>query len=160
MRAGTRIDLPVELPAFLLHQWPTRTLSQIKSHVKCAMEHSVVAAPHQQPWDKGRLVGQKHPLKLKEIWAIRIRLQLTKNTRELALLNIALDSKLRGCDLVGLRGRGCPAKRPRLPAHDGASAQNPAAFVVRRTAPFGFSIRSGAESGDLRRYCVVSVHLR
>lgn len=59
------------------------------------MEHSVVAGPHQQPWNKGRLVGQKHPLKLKEIWAIRIRLQLAKNTRELALFNVALDSKLR-----------------------------------------------------------------
>ena len=55
------------------------------------------------PWNKGKLLGQKPPLKLKEIWAIRIRLQLAKRTRELALLNLAIDSKLRGCDLVGLR---------------------------------------------------------
>ncbi|GAO36408.1 integrase [Sulfuricella sp. T08] len=55
------------------------------------------------PWDKGKLTGQKPPLKLKEIWAIRIRLQLTRQTRELALFNLALDSKLRGCDLVALR---------------------------------------------------------
>ncbi len=55
------------------------------------------------PWNKGKLIGQKPPLKLKEIWAIRIRLQLTKQTRELALFNLAIDSKLRGCDLVALR---------------------------------------------------------
>lgn len=55
------------------------------------------------PWNKGKLIGQKPPLKLKEIWAIRIRLQLTRQTRELALFNLAIDSKLRGCDLVALR---------------------------------------------------------
>lgn len=55
------------------------------------------------PWNKGKLTGQKPPLKLKEIWAIRIRLQLAKKTRELALFNLAIDSKLRGCDLVALR---------------------------------------------------------
>jgi integrase len=55
------------------------------------------------PWNKGKQLGQKPPLKLKEIWAIRIRLQLTHRYRELALFNLAIDSKLRGCDLVGLR---------------------------------------------------------
>jgi integrase len=55
------------------------------------------------PWNKGKLAGQKSPLKLKEIWAIRIRLQMAKNTRELALFNLAIDSKLRGCDLVNLK---------------------------------------------------------
>jgi hypothetical protein len=55
------------------------------------------------PWNKGKLPGQKPPLKLKEIWAIRIRLQLGHRVRELALFNLAIDSKLRGCELVGLR---------------------------------------------------------
>ncbi|HVB56538.1 MAG TPA: tyrosine-type recombinase/integrase [Candidatus Acidoferrales bacterium] len=55
------------------------------------------------PWNKGRLVGQKPPLKLKEIWALRVRLQLGKQLRDLALFNLAIDSKLRGCDLVNLR---------------------------------------------------------
>ena len=58
---------------------------------------------HQVLWNKGQFIGQKSPLKLKEIWAIRIRLQMAKNTRELALFNLAIDSKLRGCDLVKLR---------------------------------------------------------
>src|SRR5512144_1829471 len=56
-----------------------------------------------KPWNKGRLLGQRPPLKLKEIWAIRIRLQLGHRARDLALFNLAIDSKLRGCDLVGLR---------------------------------------------------------
>ena len=57
------------------------------------------------PWNKGKLTGQKPPLKLREIWAIRIHLQLTKEVRELAMFNLAIDSKLRGCDLVALRVR-------------------------------------------------------
>ncbi|TAK38640.1 MAG: integrase [Lysobacteraceae bacterium] len=55
------------------------------------------------PWNKGKLIGQKAPLKLKDIWAIRIRLQLGHKTRDLALFNLAIDSKLRACDLVKLR---------------------------------------------------------
>ena len=58
-----------------------------------------------EPWNKGKLVGQKAPLKLKDIWAIRIHLQLDQRIRELALFNLAVDSKLRGCDLVNLRVR-------------------------------------------------------
>jgi hypothetical protein len=48
------------------------------------------------PWNKGRLIGQKRPLKPREVWAIRIRLQLEKRSRDLALFNLAIDSKLRG----------------------------------------------------------------
>ena len=55
------------------------------------------------PWNKDKLVGQKAPLKLREIWAIRVRLQLRGNLRDLALFNLAIDSKLRACDLLGLR---------------------------------------------------------
>jgi integrase len=57
------------------------------------------------PWNKGKLVGQKAPFKLKEIWAIRVRLQIASRCRELALFNLAVDSKLRACDLVQLRVR-------------------------------------------------------
>nr|WP_197421036.1 hypothetical protein [Kordiimonas lipolytica] len=56
-----------------------------------------------QPWNKGKLIGQKPPLKLKEIGAIRIRLQLKAAVRDLALFNLAIDSKLRACDLVKLK---------------------------------------------------------
>ena len=54
------------------------------------------------PWNQGRLNGQKLPLKLKEIWAIRILLQLAHRIRNLALFNLAIDSKLRRSDLVQL----------------------------------------------------------
>jgi len=56
-----------------------------------------------QPWNKGKLIGAKPPLRLKHIWAIRSRLQLAGRKRDLALFNLAIDSKLRGCDLVSLR---------------------------------------------------------
>jgi integrase len=55
------------------------------------------------PWNKGRLIGQKRPLRPREVWAIRVRLQLEKRRRDLALFNLAIDSRLRGCDLVRLR---------------------------------------------------------
>jgi len=55
------------------------------------------------PWNKGKLVGQKAPLKPPEVWAIRVRLQLADNKRDLALFNLAVDSKLRGCDLLRIR---------------------------------------------------------
>lgn len=58
-----------------------------------------------EPWNKGKLVGQKAPLKPKDIWAIRIHLQNEHQVRDLALFNLAIDSKLRGCDLVSLRVR-------------------------------------------------------
>src|SRR5262245_3076312 len=56
-----------------------------------------------QPWNKGKLTGAKPPLSPKHVWAVRTRLQLLKRFRDLALFNLAIDSKLRGCNLVGLR---------------------------------------------------------
>jgi integrase len=69
------------------------------------MESINNATVHQISWNKGKLVGQKAPLKRREIWAIRIRPQLKQDARELALFNLAIDSKLRSCDLVRLRVR-------------------------------------------------------
>ena len=56
-----------------------------------------------QPWNKGKLIGQKPPLKPKQVWAIRTHLQLKGLVRELAMFNLAIDSKLRACDLMRLR---------------------------------------------------------
>ena len=55
-----------------------------------------------KPWNKHRIIGQKRPLKISHIWGIRIRLEIEDNKPDLALFNMALDSKLRGCDLVKL----------------------------------------------------------
>ena len=60
---------------------------------------------HHDAWNKGKLVGQKAPFKLKEIWAIRVRLEMQGRLRELALFDLGIDSKLRACDLVSLRVR-------------------------------------------------------
>lgn len=67
------------------------------------MEAIGVGSARRVPWNEGRLTGQKSPLKLREIWAIRIRLQRAGKTRDLALFNLAIDSKLRGCDFTRLR---------------------------------------------------------
>ncbi len=67
------------------------------------MGYAINVQASNEPWNKGRMVGQKPPLKLREIWAIRIRLQLSERVRDLALFNLAIDSKLRACDLVRLR---------------------------------------------------------
>jgi integrase len=69
------------------------------------MDQINVVPQSREPWNKDKLVGQKAPLKLKEIWAIRIRLQIAGRIRDLALFNLAIDSKLRACDLVKLRVR-------------------------------------------------------
>ena len=59
--------------------------------------------PRRDPWNKGRLIGQKRPLKPKDVWSIRVRLQVERRARNLALFNLAIDSKLRGCDVVALK---------------------------------------------------------
>ena len=56
-----------------------------------------------EPWNKGKLIGQKPPLRPKHVWSIRTRLQMDGRTRDLAMFNLAIDSKLRGCDVVALR---------------------------------------------------------
>ena len=55
------------------------------------------------PWNKGRLIGQKSPLSLQDIWSVRMKLRNENRLRDLALFNMALDSKLRACDLLNLR---------------------------------------------------------
>jgi integrase len=62
-----------------------------------------VIRPNCPPWNKGRFVGQKRPLLPRQVWAIRARLEIAGNLRDLALFNLAIDSKLRGCDLVRLK---------------------------------------------------------
>jgi integrase len=57
----------------------------------------------QTPWNKGKLIGSKPPLRTKDVWSIRTKLQVEKRTRDLAMFNLAIDSKLRGCDVVSLK---------------------------------------------------------
>lgn len=64
-----------------------------------------MTTPKYRAWNQGILVGQKRALKLKDIWSIRVRLEIAESTRNLALFDLALDSKLRGCDLVSIMVR-------------------------------------------------------
>jgi hypothetical protein len=66
---------------------------------------NITASCSHQPWNKGKLVGQKAPLRLGDIWAVRVRLQLAERIRDLAQFDLAIDSKLRACDLTKLRFR-------------------------------------------------------
>src|ERR1700746_531306 len=85
---------------------PHRGRSERSGWDQEATMHTAIPSPvscKRAPWNKGRLIGQKRPLKPKDVWAIRVRLQLQGRKRDLALFNLAIDSKLRGCDLVRLQ---------------------------------------------------------
>jgi len=84
------------------------------------------------PWNKGQLIGQKPPLKLKEIWAIRFHLHQEGRLRDLALFNLAIDSKLRACDLVKVRV---------LDVHEGTEVKRRAIVLQQKTKrPVKFEI--------------------
>ncbi len=62
-----------------------------------------IPTPKRVPWNKGKLTGAKPPLRPKHVWAIRTKLQIDHQLRDLALFNLAIDSKLRGCDIVAVK---------------------------------------------------------
>ena len=66
-------------------------------------EKSSPATSKRIPWNKGKLTGAKPPLRPKHVWSIRTKLQMADRKRDLALFNLAIDSKLRGCDVVAVR---------------------------------------------------------
>jgi integrase len=66
-------------------------------------ESSLLTVPRRMPWNKGKLIGAKPPLRPKHVWSIRTRLIVEGRIRDLAMFNLAIDSKLRGCDLVALK---------------------------------------------------------
>jgi integrase len=66
-------------------------------------ENTAPTAPKRVPWNKGKLIGAKPPLRPKHVWSIRTKLQVEGRTRDLAMFNLAIDSKLRGCDVVALK---------------------------------------------------------
>ena len=111
------------------------------------MEHLANARAAREPCNKGKLVGQKAPFKLKEIWAIRVRLQLAGRQRKLALFNLAIDSKLRACDLVKLRVRDVCHGQAMASPSDCAAAEDTAAGPIRN-----YGTDSGG-GGGLDRSC-------
>src|SRR2546426_10937406 len=66
-------------------------------------ENAFPTTSKRMPWNKGKLTGAKPPLRPKHVWSIRTKLQIEGRTRDLAMFNLAIDSKLRGCDVVAIR---------------------------------------------------------
>src|ERR1700732_2337052 len=80
-------------------------LASVTEPRSMAMQDQVKAAPlpKRVPWNKGKLAGAKPPLRPKHVWSIRTKLQIDGRVRDLAMFNLAIDSKLRGCDVVAIR---------------------------------------------------------
>src|SRR6202043_1757354 len=80
-------------------------LASVTGLTSMAMQDQVNAtpAPKRVPWNKGKLTGAKPPLRPKHVWSIRTKLQIEGRARDLAMFNLAIDSKLRGCDVVAIR---------------------------------------------------------
>src|ERR1700694_728103 len=80
-------------------------LASVTEPRSMAMQDQVNAtpAPKRVPWNKGKLTGAKPPLRPKHVWSIRTKLQIDGRARDLAMFNLAIDSKLRGCDVVAIR---------------------------------------------------------
>jgi hypothetical protein len=75
------------------------------------MRHTIDAVPqalHREPWNKGKLIGAKPPLRPKHVWSIRTKVQIAGRTRDLAMFNLAIDSKLRACDVLRQLSFDCP----------------------------------------------------
>jgi hypothetical protein len=83
--------------------FPDRSREGVVGSEETIMPDRNSPSPQRDPWNKGRLIGQKRPLKPRAVWSIRVRLQLEHRARDLAMFNLAIDSKLRGCDLVQLQ---------------------------------------------------------
>jgi integrase len=81
----------------VIHRWQWRIATMHENEI------AATAAPKRIPWNKGKLIGPRPPLRQKHVWGIRTMLQMERQVRELALFNLAIDSKLRGCDLVAIR---------------------------------------------------------
>jgi integrase len=114
------------------------------------MKRSAKQLENKPAWNRGKLVGQKAPLKLKEIWAIRVRLQLAGDIRKLALFDLAIDSKLRACDLVSLHVRDV--------AHGSQIA--PRASIIQRKTQHPVQFEITQQTRDALASWIESRHLQ
>jgi integrase len=103
-----------------------------------------------EAWNKGKLVGQKPPLRPKDVWAIRIHLQNAHAVCDLALFNLAIDSKLRGCDLVSLRVRDVTHVNQVLPRAQVVQRKTQRPVQFELTEPTRSAVRAWLEKAALR----------
>ena len=99
------VGRPLQTPPLSSAPCGTQSRKSPAQTVRMSMEdqHDHVQEKNGQPWNKGKLVGPKPPLRPKHVWSIRTKLQALGRTRDLAIFNLAIDSKLRGCDVVALK---------------------------------------------------------
>src|SRR5260370_12448487 len=110
---------PESRPDFNAHSRWLMLLASVTEPRSMAMQDQVNAAPAPKrvPWNKGKLTGAKPPLRPKHVWSIRTKLHIEGRARDLAMFNLAIATKLRGCDVVALlvadvAARGDAADRP------------------------------------------------
>src|SRR5882724_11026760 len=82
-----------------------------------------------EPWNKGKLIGAKPPLRPKHVWSIRTKLQIAGRTRDLAMFNLAIDSKLRGCDVVSLKVEDVAPHGHAIDCYIGAANKKPGEYL-------------------------------
>lgn len=106
--------------------------------------------PKRDAWNKGKLIGQKPPLKPKDIWAIRIHLQNKHAVRDLAMFNLAIGSKLRGCDLISLRVRDVTNGNQILPRAIVVQRKTQRPVQFELTEPTRLAVAAWLEKAHLR----------
>jgi hypothetical protein len=93
-------------------------------------QRTIKIQPSPTPWNKGKLIGAKPPIRAKHVWSIRTKLQIEGRVRDLAMFNLALDSKLRDCGVVN-QGQGVCSARTGRRSRDSASEEDRTAGKVR-----------------------------
>ena len=125
-------------------------------------DNSTTPVAKRVPWNKGKLTGAKPPLRPKHVWAIRTRLQMEQQVRDLALFNLAIDSELRGCDVVAVKSMTwhptampsieLPCARGRQDAPSGLNSRNrpdtPSTTTSNRKARSRVDFYSPADGRD------------
>ena len=94
-------------------------------------ENATLAHHNRVPWNKGKVTGAKPPLRPKHVWSIRTKLQIEGRARDLAMFNLAFDSKLRGCDVVAIKVEDIARQRICSGSGNGPTEENRPASQIR-----------------------------
>ena len=112
------------------NQWHMLSSSVTEEYDHAGSSECYPDAHKRVPWNKGKLTGAKPPLRPKHVWSIRTKLQIEGRARDLAMFNLAIDSKLRGCDVVAIRVEDVAAERLHGGSRNGPTKENRAARQI------------------------------
>ena len=108
-------------------------------------DNSILPPPERTPWNKGKLIGVKPPLLARHVWSIRTKLQIERRARELAMFNLAIDSKLRGCDVVAMKVEDVAprafGRRPQCKPH---RREGPSSETLHKTRDYRSAVCAAA----------------